>query len=116
MLTSPQTVTIDTVAHDLSRINQDSYSSTYYKKGTGYEIRMNVRHSFEKATPNGQYERHNVDIQYSTFGEDGSIKTDQAYVVFRTLRGNDGDALAELLQGLISWVGTNKAALVAWES
>lgn len=116
MLTSPQTVTVDGVAHSLSKINQDNYSSLFFKKGTGFEIRMSVRHSLEKATANGQYERHNVDIQYITYTPEGLPKVDQAYTVFRTLRGNDGVALSNLLQGLMTWTGTNKTALVAWEN
>lgn len=115
MLTSPQTVAIDGVNHSLSRINQDNFSSVYFKKGDGFEIRMTIRHTLEKATALGQFERHNVDLQYITFGEDGSMRTDQTYVVFRGLRGTDGVDLTNLLQGLMTWTGTNKAGLVAGE-
>lgn len=116
MLTSPIEVTIDSVAHNLSRINQDNYGATYLKKGDGFELRMAIRHSNEKATVSGQYERHNVDLQHVTFAEDGTPSTVQAYCVLRTKRGTDGSALVDLITALNTFVTANADEIVAWES
>lgn len=116
MLTSPITVTIDGTDHSLSRINQDNYGASYLKKAAGLEIRLNIRHSYEKSGPNGQYERHNVDLQYTTFDVDGNPTTTQSYAVLRTLRGKDPELLENVSAGLNAFVTANVAQIVAWES
>lgn len=116
MLTSPITVTIDGVAHSLSRINQDNFGATYLKKAANLEIRMNIRHSYEKATVAGQYERHNVDLQYTTFDAEGNPTTSQVYQVIRQKRGSDGVLLGDIVVGLNGFVDTNVTSIVAWES
>jgi hypothetical protein len=116
MLTSPIEVTIDSVAHSLSRVNQDNYGSIYLKKGDGFEIRMAIRHSYEKAGVSGQYERHNVDLTYTAFDEEGTPTSTQAYGVLRTKRGTDGAMLVDVSNALNGFIDANTAEIVAWES
>lgn len=116
MLNSPITVTIDGTPHSLSRINQDNYGATYLKKGTNLEVRLNIRHSFEKATVNGQIERHNVDLQYTTFDADGKPSTTQVYAVLRDKRGGTVKLLEDVTEGLTGFLSANAGAIAAWES
>lgn len=116
MLTSPITVTIDGVAHQLSRINQDNFSAVYLKKLANREIRLSIRHSYEKANALGQYERHNVDLQDTTWDVDGNPVTAQTYTVMRVKRGQPIADVTVVNAGLATFVGANAAAIVGWES
>lgn len=116
MLTSPISVTIDGVAHSLSRINQDNFSSVYLKKATGLEFRVTIRHSYEGKEGPGQMERHNVDLVHTTWDVDGNPVIRQSYHVIRNPRNLDPDGVADDTVGLNAFVTTNIAALVAWES
>lgn len=116
MLTSPITITIDGTAHSLSRVNQDNFGSTYLKKAANLEIRLNIRHSYEKASVNGQYERHNVDLTYTTWDAEGNPTTIQVYEVLRPRRGTDGSMVVKCAAGLNGWLNTNATAIVGWES
>lgn len=116
MLTSPITVTIDGVAHSLSRINTDNFGSVYLKKGTGFELRLNIRHSVEGKAGQTQYDRHNVELIRSTFNVDGTTTTSSQYIVIRAPR-NAATSIAEKdVIGLNALVTANAAALVAWEN
>lgn len=116
MLTSPITITIDGVAHSLSRINQDNFGSVYLKKAANLEIRMNIRHSYEKAGAFGQYERHNVDLTHTTWDGDGKATTTQSYQVIRALRGQAPKLAEDLTKALNAFSTANVGAVVAWES
>lgn len=116
LLTSPITITIDGVAHSLSRINQDNFSSVYLKTATGLELRVTIRHSYEGKVGNGQMERHNVDLVHTTWDANNVATVRQAYHVFRTPRGSDPTVVTKDVIGLNAWVTANAAALCAWES
>jgi hypothetical protein len=116
MLTSPISITIDGVAHSLSRINQDNYSAVYLKKAAGLEFRLTIRHSYEGKDGVGQMERHNIDLLHTTWDVDGIPTVRQTYHVIRCQRGADPDSVNDDTVGLNAWVSTNIAALTAWES
>lgn len=116
MLTSPQTITIDGVDHSLSRINQDSFGSVYLKKATNAEYRLVIRHSYEKASATGQYERHNAELTVTTWDVDGKQTVVQSYAVIRKLRGTADDTSVDVNAGLNNWLNTNGTAIVGWES
>lgn len=116
MLTSPITITIDGVAHNLSRINQDNYSAVYLKKAANLEFRLTIRHAYEGKVGPGQMERHNIDLVHTTWDVDGVPTIRQTYHVIRCLRGADPDSVNDDTVGLNTWVSANIAALTAWES
>jgi hypothetical protein len=116
MLTSPTTVTIDGVAHSLSRINQDNFSSVYLKKSTNEEYRLTIRHSYEGKAGAGQIERHNVDLVKTTWDVNGIPTVRQTYHVFRNPRSVDPDGVNDMTVGLNAWLTTNVAAIGGWES
>lgn len=116
MLTSPQTITIGGVAHSLSRINQDNFGAVYLKKADKLEIRLVIRHSYEKATPTGQYERHNAELTHTVWDENGRMTVDQSYFVVRKLRGAADTTAVDSSKALMAWGSTNAAAIIGWES
>jgi hypothetical protein len=116
MLTSPISVVIGAGTHSLSRINTDNFASTYFKKGSNYEVKLVVRHSYEGKTAQGQIERHNADLTYTAFDAEGKPSVTQSYVVIRAPRGADGALAADVAEGLEAFVTANSAAIVAWES
>lgn len=117
MLTSPITITINAIAHDLSRINQDNYQSVYLKKGTDYEFRLVIRHSYEgKKTDGSQMERHNVDFTHTTWDTEGQPVVRQCYMVMRNPRSLSTDDLEDNVAGLTTLINANVAAIVDWES
>lgn len=116
MLSSPISITIDGTNHSLTRINQDNFSSLYQKSVSGLEITCAIRHTREGKVGDAQYERHNVDLKYTTFAVDGKPTTYQAYTVLRTIRGLDPEIVENVSAGLNGFVNANAAAIVGWES
>lgn len=116
MLTSPITVTIDGVAHQLSRINNDNFSSTYLKKAALLEIRLDIRNSYESKTGNGQMERHIADLVHTTWDANGIPTVTQTYQHIRLKRGADPVVAVNCAKALDAFVTANAAAMVAWES
>lgn len=116
MLTSPITVTIDGVAHSLSRINNDNFGSVYLKKVAGLELKMNIRHTREGKAGPSQFERHNIELIRTTWDVEGNPVVTSCYVVGRQLPSADPSILAKDIAGLNAFVTANKDALVAWES
>ena len=58
------TVTINSVAKTLARINQDSYSSEYFLRSTTDEFRLKIRNSSYVNKASGRtVDRHNVELQ-----------------------------------------------------
>lgn len=57
------TVTINSVAKVLARINQDGYSSEYFLRSTTDEFRLKIRNSsYTNATTKKLVDRHNVEF------------------------------------------------------
>jgi hypothetical protein len=117
MLTSPLVITIDGVAHNLSRINNDNFGSVYLKSATGYEYRLTIRHSFEGKAGPGQMERHNVDFVHTVWDAvTGAATIRQVYCVIRTPRGGDSVLTTKDATGFNALVTANLTALMGWES
>jgi hypothetical protein len=116
MLTSPISITIDGVAHSLSRINQDNFGSVYLKKATNLEFRLTLRHSYEGKDGPGQMERHNIDLVHTVWDVNGIPTIRQSYHVIRNPRAVDPDGVADDTVGLNAWLTTNVAAICGWES
>lgn len=116
MLSSPITITINGVAHNLSRINNDNYSSVYLKKTPTMELRCSIRHSYEGKSSASQIERHNLDLTQTTWDVDGKPVITQTYMVMRTPRNIDADRLVKQQIGLDAFSTANAAAIAGWES
>jgi len=118
LLTSPISVTIGSDTYSLSRINQDNFGARYLAKAAGVEVTLDIRHSYEKSTPDGQYERHNVDLRKTVFDLTGasSPKTYQAYMVIRCKRGDAVSTIVDVVESLGVFTTAKATEIVSWES
>lgn len=62
------TITINSVAKVLNRINQDQYSSEYFLRGTTEEFRLKIRHtSYTNSVTGKLTDRHNVELVQTVY-------------------------------------------------
>lgn len=116
-IATPAVVTINAVAKNLPRINQDNFGSQFRLLGTGHQYDLAIRHMTESAKLGAaKIDRHNVDMKYTTFDVDGKPTVYQAYVVLRTPQGADPTIVENLSAGLLAYVTSNDAAIIGWES
>lgn len=115
MPANPISVVIGANTHSLPRLSEANGVSLYRKKGSNFEVEVQIRHSYEGKVGAGQFERHNVDLKYTSFDVDLKPTVTQAYTVLRVVRGTDGVLLGDVSEGLNAFVDANQAALIAWE-
>nr|QDH90951.1 MAG: hypothetical protein H1BulkLitter52353_000002 [Leviviridae sp.] len=106
MFTDPQTLTVNSVAKALVRINQDQYSSEYLLRSTTNEFRLKIRNSsyLDKARK-VMIDRHNVEFTETVFPvAPATLSTvRKTYIV---MENQQGDTLADPTY--------DAAALFAW--
>jgi hypothetical protein len=113
-LASPASISISGAAgspFSLVKVNQDNNTSKYLFAGTGVEIELNVRHSYEGKAGPGQMVRHNLELIRRLWGVDGVVTTRNAYMVLRSPRGEDPLLVFDVLDGLKIWANANRATL-----
>lgn len=119
MLGDTITVTYNSVATVLSKINQDKYSAEYLKRTATDEFRLLVRHSTESAKPGVvPFERHNFELTRTVFATPtvAEIKDISSHTV-RTKRGSDPATAQLTALAATGWLtGANLTKLIAWES
>lgn len=109
MLADPAVVTINAVAKNLVRINQDGYSSEYQLVSALDKISFNVRNSSRTDSKrNKVIYRHNVEIVWTVFPVSPSTisMVRKAYVV---LENEEGDTLVDprnMLLGLCAYLSS----------
>jgi hypothetical protein len=95
MFADPQTLTVNSVAKNLVRINQDQYSSEYLLRSTTNEFRLKIRNSsyLDKARK-VMIDRHNVEFTETVFPvAPATLSTvRKTYIV---LENQQGDTLAD---------------------
>lgn len=68
MFADPAVVTINAVAKNLVRINQDKYSSEYLLRSSTEEFRLNIRNTSYLDKKRGvTIDRHNVELIHTVF-------------------------------------------------
>jgi len=68
MFADPAVVTINAVAKNLVRINQDKYSSEYLLRSATDEIRLHIRNTSYTVKATGvRMDRHNVELVQTVF-------------------------------------------------
>jgi hypothetical protein len=106
MFADPQTLTVNSVAKALVRINQDQYSSEYLLRSTTNEFRLKIRNSsyLDKARK-VMIDRHNVEFAETVFPvAPATLSTvRKTYIV---MENQQGDTLADPTY--------DAAALFAW--
>lgn len=87
-IANPLVITVNAVAKNLPRINQDNYTSEYFLKEATQEFRVRIRHSKESVQKDGtQADRHNVELTQTIYGVGGlPDEVIQTYSVFRNVK------------------------------
>lgn len=67
MLADPQTLTVNAVAKNCPRINQDNNGSVYRLRSTTDELVLTIRHSDGKINSGQTGESHVVKVEYTIF-------------------------------------------------
>jgi hypothetical protein len=106
MFADPQTLTVNAVAKNLVRINQDQYSSEYLLRSTTNEFRLKIRNSsyLDKARK-VMIDRHNVEFTETVFPVAPATLSTVRKTYF-VLENQQGDTLADPTY--------DAAALFAW--
>lgn len=115
-ISSPITITVNSVAKVLPRINQDNYGSVYRLKESTAEYQLTIRHTYEGKAGPKQYERHNMDFTYTTWDVDGNPVIRQSYTVMRNPRNVDPVDSVNVAKALAVWINTAAADLGAWQN
>lgn len=119
MFTDTVTITVNSVAKILTRINQDKYSSEYLLRGATDEFHLRIRHSsFTDKTRGVTVDRHNVEFVQTVYATPTTSAINRkAYVV---LENDNRDGLTEPLNFDLGFAGFltsgNITKLVNWES
>lgn len=119
MLGDTISLTHNSVARVLSKINQDNYSSEYLLRTATDEFRLQVRHSTESAKPGVvPFERHNLEFTATTFATPtvAEVKNISSYTI-RTRKGTDPATALLAAKAQVAWLSdANVTKLIAWES
>lgn len=83
MLSEPITVTYNTVAKQLPRVNQDNNGSDYYLDDGQQKYKLSVRHTIPARGAGG--ESHMVRLDVEQYDTDGAyLRTASAWTVLKT--------------------------------
>lgn len=88
MLADPQTVTVNAVAKNMPRINQDNNSSVYRLRSTTDEYVLTIKHSNGKIVGSQNGEGHLVKIDYTVFAT--STVPEQHLACWLVIQNPDG--------------------------
>jgi hypothetical protein len=123
MFADPSTVTINAVAKNLVRINQDQYSSEYLLRSATDEIRLRIRNtSYLDKKRNVMIDRHNVELTQTVFPVAPATLdiVRKGYFVLENQRGDTLTDPVNVIAGLMGWAtastNANLNKLVNFES
>lgn len=112
MFADPQTVTINSVAKALQKINQDGYSSEYLLRSSTDEFRLRIRNSTYNDKKRGvAIDRHNAELIHTVF----ATATAPAYMrkTYVVVENQQGDTLTDpthVAAGLLTWMTASSNA------
>lgn len=114
MFADPAVLTVNSVAKNLVRINQDRYSSEYLLRSATEEFRLFIRNTSRTDRQRGvSIDRHNVELVHTVFPVAPSVTSTirKAYFVFENQAGDTltdpvHDALA--LTGFLTQANLNR--------
>jgi hypothetical protein len=105
MLTNTLTLTIDSVARTLLRLNQDNFGSVYSFNDETERLTLKIRH--DKENQKGQMvNRHNVFVEHTVYATPTSAERFWSTTI--TLRDREGSGPGNLLK---LWQGVNTLVL-----
>lgn len=117
MLDNTITVTIGASSVDLTRVNQDNFSSTYFGTDGDDKVSMTVKHTIPSRGASGESHLVRMDIEhYDTEGV--YLRTSSAWTVIKTFDGpQDSSDSSDVSLALVGFLtSANVAKVVARES
>nr|UJQ85309.1 MAG: hypothetical protein 2 [Leviviridae sp.] len=109
MFPATLTLTVDTVAKNLLRVNQDNYGSEYQLNGATESINLKIRHTSDSRDGDGIImKRHNVFVEHIVYPTPTTALQKYTYTV--TLRHgefNGPGPSVDLGKALNAWLGTS---------
>lgn len=116
-ISSPITLTVNSVDKVLTRLNQDNFGAVYRLKEADDEWQLTIRHSYEGKAGPAQIERHNADFMHTHYvGTDRIPVTTQAYLIMRNPRNQSGVDCTQIAKALFVWANTYAADLSAGQN
>jgi hypothetical protein len=113
MFSEPITVTINSVDHDLPRVNQDNFGSRYLKRTSTHEYLLDIKHSGQ-----GARDRHRVELrvtEFATSADESDVVNTSACTILA--QPNQSAEVEDVTLGLAGWLtSANIAKFVNWES
>jgi hypothetical protein len=114
------TLTINSVAKVLNRINQDNYGSEYFLRTSTDEYRMKVRHLKEAPQKDGRiFDRHNIEVTHTVYATSTTPQIiTQFYLVGRVLSDADLTEAGYLFAGVVDYLdsATVQGDTLTWQS
>lgn len=117
MFADPITVTINSVAKSLARVNNDGYASEYVAKETDREFKLKIRNT--TSVRNGvSYARHSAELTERIFATPTTREViRKSYTTFEHSDGDIGTPLANFVKGQVDFLtAVNIAKLANSES
>lgn len=119
MFADPSVVTINAVAKNLVRINQDQYSSEYLLRSATEEHRLRLRNTSYNDKKRGVLiDRHNAELIWTVFATSTAPSfVRKAYVVIENQQGDTLTDPTKLAAGLLAFLSeANITKLMNFES
>jgi hypothetical protein len=123
MFADPAVVTINAVAKNLVKINQDQYSSEYMLREALGEYRLTIRNSTRKDKSLGvNIDRHTIELKHTIYPVAPAV-TGFTRKVYTVVENQQGDTLADPVNealGLLAFLsassGANTTKMLNFES
>lgn len=118
MLANTLTLTINSVAKVLTRVNQDDFASYYQLKSATEKITLQVRNSDETVkNKTVKYDRHNVFVEWTIYATPTSFEEYYSYsTTWRMPESNDPVKLGYLVAASNTLAAAQSAAIIAGDS
>lgn len=117
MFANTLTLTVNSVAKVLTRLNQDNFGSTYSLKSATDQWTLRFRNATENTRKIEKYDRHNMFVEYVVFAT--PTTTEKRYTISSTLRmkfDSDPAYLAFIATAFNVLMNAQSSGLIAGES
>lgn len=117
MFANTLTITINSVARVLTRVNQDNFGSVYRLKDATQELTLKFRNSTEPSDGVEPLERHNMYFEHIVYAT--STTTEKKYTMSSTLRmrkTSDPAYLAFVVPAFNTLLNAQASGLITGES
>lgn len=102
------TLTVDTIAKILNRVNQDNYGSEYQLNGATESYNLKIRHSTDSVDKDGLVmKRHNVFVEHVVYPTPTTaMKKETITVTLRHDQYSDPIGIVDITKAVNAWLGS----------